>query len=293
MGPPRKPQPPIHRKPQRLPARERMTLAIGMLCQGGMVIATDTQLTCEDGRTEDAVKVRTAKSTTGSYVIAYSGADANSANTLVSKVANNLTVIDTICLSGVESIVEEAMCQWFYPLTATDGRTNIQLIIGAAVGLEVGLYWCEPPNTVNRKTLDDDGGYVAAGAGKIITDSLSKTLFGGLPSPRECLNRLSYLMYRAKKDCAGFVGGKTDAILLLEGHNKPLFIERLDMACAEAFGPNTDKALAKTASVVLGNPFWSDPVATSNFVGNLDSLGLAYQRFQFHARTGEEISRVS
>ena len=143
---------------------------------------------------------------------------------------------------------------------------------------------------IRTALLDDDGGYVAAGAGKIVTDSLFRTLFGRPSALRECLNRLSYLMYRAKNDCRGACGGQTDVVFLREGSGEQLWINRLDMACAESFGRNMDKALAKSASIVLEEPLFSQPNAYLAFAGELDQLGLAYHRSRFHSRTGEEIA---
>ena len=77
-----------------------------------------------------------------------------------------------------------------------------------------------------QKTVERTPTTPAEGAGMMITDPLFRTMFGPLVSPRMRLGQLSYLMYRAKKDCPRACGGGTDSVLITQEHSEPLWIER-------------------------------------------------------------------
>jgi len=272
-----------------------MTLALGRICTGGLIIAADTKMTWDDGSTYDAIKVKSEVTDNGVYVIASSSVDGNAADTVVSQLMLDLRRIDPKSLIGVEQTVKAALTDWY---SAFRGNPLVQLLVGVFIppnpafsnrhGLR--LYFCEPPNTIARKMPSDSSrGYIAVGAGLKIADPLFKILFDSPVSPRVCLGQISYLMYRAKKDCGAYCGGQTDAVFLKETHAEPTWIKRLDMACAESFGPHLDKALGRTASAVISETEGADTKAVLDLASDISFQGLAYRRVQFHSRAGEEI----
>ena len=276
-----------------------MTIAIGRLCTTGLIIATDTRMTWDDGSTYDATKIKSQMTNSGVYVIAHSSEDVNAAETLVSKINLNLGRIDPKSLIGVEDTLRDAMTDWYSPFQQSpSGCPTVRLLVGvflpsnpsSANADGLGLYFCEPPNTVARKMVSDSSmGYVALGAGLKVTDPLFHTLFETPASVAVCLGQISYLMYRAKKDCAAYCGGDTDAVFLKSEYVEPLWIERIDMAVAESFGSRIDKALARTTSAIIPESENADHKTILTLAGDIVGLGLAYRRMQFRSRTGAVI----
>jgi hypothetical protein len=271
-----------------------MTIAIGMLCDGGLIVAADTQMTWPDCTTYDAEKVQTLSSDSGAYVFAYSSENAEAAETLLEAIKRELSK-KLISLQSVENALKEAMKKWNSSFIHREDRTDVSFIVGAVMKSasesdRLALFLCELPFTVKRKTIREDSGYIARGAGQVITDPLFRTLFGVQESPRMCLCRIAYLMYRAKKDCRGGCGGYTDAVFLRASDGELLWAERLNMAQAESFGHHLDVALAKTASFVIPEKTLEYPQPIHDFTADLELKGLAFQRLQFRAKTGEIIA---
>lgn len=260
---------PLERPPVKYPAKKptRMTIAIGMLCQGGVVISADTQMTYMDGTTYDAVKVQTLATTTGIYAVAYSSVDASAAESLVDELLLDLKLVEPRSLTGFEETIKNRMTEWSKIFTVKDDRPDVSIITGVRINSnEFGLYLCEPPGTVVRKTFENSAGYVAAGAGQTVTDPIFRTLFGSLVPPRVCLGQLSYLMYRAKKDCRGACGGGTDAVLITAQHDHPLWIDRMYTNVAENHGKTMDEILAQVASGIISRVRSSDEPQLNDFL---------------------------
>lgn len=201
--------------------------------------------------------------------------------TLVSEITTDLREHDPRSWNGVEQWIKAAMVRWYSEYRE---EPKTQVIIGAFVNHETGLYYCQPPNTVNR----DSSGYLGIGAGAAITDPLFATLFGDVVSPNKSLRRLSYLIYRAKKENA-FCGGQTDAVFLKAEYVKPLRIQQRDMAQAEAFGSHVDSALAQTANMVLTGTRGVNTQAVLDLAHTITFQGSAYRGLQFCSTTGIEI----
>ncbi len=212
------------------------------------MVATDTQITWADGRTEYRKKLTSFSATTGTYSIGCSTTDAEAADTLVASIQGDIEAIDPKSLRGFEVVVRDAMASWYeaYRHHSTEQRPCVQLVVGRNISRndanpqdEVGLYICEPPSTMNRKTLENCGGYVAVGEAKAVTDPLYTTLFGGflhspkLASAHVCLSRISYLMFRAKKEFRGSVGGDSDVAVLRNGCTAPQLVDLIDMRIAD------------------------------------------------------------
>lgn len=299
---------PILSQKKRLPERKHMTLVMGMLYLNGVMVAADTQITWPDGRTEDRTKLAAFSAATGTYAIGYSSSDAEAAETLVASIQSDIEAVDPKSLRGVEIAVKNAMASWYeaYRHHATRQRPYVQLVVGANIRQsdanpsdEVGLYICEPPSTMNRKTLENYGGYVAIGEAKAITDPLQSTLFIGfrppeLASAHVCLSRISYLMFRAKKEFRSSVGGDTDIAVLRNGCASPQWVDLLDMRVAENFGSNMNAALATIAGSIMSDQYM-ETREVLDLAGSIQAWGLIYRRTRFRIRgsggeQGEEIS---
>jgi len=269
-----------------------MTIAIGMLCQGGVVVAADTQMTWPDGTTYDATKIQSTSTPTLAIAIAYTCLDMNAAESLVRNLIRDVEMASPRSPSGLEDIIGSRMEAWSKTYIVHNDRPDVSLIVAARLTdpslngtTEFRLYFCEPPGTIVQKTIENSSGYVAAGAGMIVTDPLFRTIFGPLVSPRRCLGQLSYLMYRAKKDCRGACGGRTDAVLITEEHSAPLWIEWVHLKHAELRGKLLDETLAKVASALMARNNSDD---VSGFKGVLDAYHGQLANL-FIARTGEVI----
>ncbi|HEX4007728.1 MAG TPA: hypothetical protein VHX60_16255 [Acidobacteriaceae bacterium] len=239
----------------------RMTIAIGALCSEGLIVAADTRVVMSDGATSVGVKVHTGMSATCSFVIANATEDGNAANTLIPDIIGELEQRDPQSLTEAETNVRTTMTHWVsqHP----HGAPAVQLIIGINVdrpvfpgGREGGgieLYFCEPPNTMVRKTaLDDCRGYIAIGAGSVVTDPIFRSFFAAPAPTRQRLLQISYLMYRAKKDMASACGGTTNAVVLRRTHEFPIWISHFEMDHAENQGSIFDYVLRRAASEIVG-----------------------------------------
>lgn len=272
-----------------------MTIAIGMLCQGGIVVAADTQMTYADGTTYDSTKVKTLRATTGAYVISYSCLEINPAEALGNDILSDLNLADPKSFSGVEDIVRSRLKQYAEMPTLRDDRPHIAFILGCRLDPTpnnsdcLGLYLCESSGIALRKTVETSKGYVAIGAGAVVTDPLFRMLFGPLVHPRVCLAQLSYLMYRAKKDCRGACGGGTDAVLLRTDDTEPAWIEGMIWA-EKKYGGALDETLSRIAAKIMSRNGFDDKSRFKDFFDRKNvrsDFGL--NGFAFRTRTGETI----
>src|SRR5579863_285352 len=143
---------PLHR-PAKLPARKpnRMTIAIGMLCEGGLAIAADTQATNADGTTYDRAKVKVQKTAKGLFAAAFSGEDLNATEMLINDFLIDLNLLDPQSIFGVEDAIRNRMLQWSAIFQAKDERLYTGFVLGARVAgnsvnpSKLALYFCEPP----------------------------------------------------------------------------------------------------------------------------------------------------
>ncbi len=286
-------------KPQRLPKRERMTIAIGMLCEGGMIVAADTQMTYTDGTTYDSAKIKTLRAATGAYVIAYSCLEINPAQALASDILSDLNLSDPKSLIGVEDIVKSRLRQWAEMPTAGNDRPQIAFILGCRLDTTpnnsdcLGLYLCESSGILLRKTVEDSNGYIAIGAGSVVTDPLFRMLFDSPVHPRLCLSQLSYLMYRAKKDCRGACGGGTDAVLLRSDNPEPARIDGILLA-EQRYGAMLDRMLSRITAQILSRNGFDDKSRFTKFFDEHFSRKMIRQDFgmygfTFRTGTGEAI----
>jgi hypothetical protein len=249
-----------------------MTIAIGMLCQDSIAIAADTQATNPDGTTHHKTKIRSEQSTTGTFVVALSSDSVFQAEMLVDGILLDLKLADPKSLDGVEQIVGDRMADWLQHKPSNEEQQYTSIVLGArvegnAVNRDVlGMYYCEPPQIILRQTMERSKGYVAIGAGLVVTDPLFRMLFGDPVSPRVCLAQLSYLMYRAKRDCGGACGGDTDAALLRADNPAPMWIDRHWMKSAEARAIGIDRHLRRLTANIMSRYGFDDESRFADFL---------------------------
>jgi hypothetical protein len=241
-------QTPLNQKVKRLPKRNGMTLAIGMLCEEGIILAADSRLSYDDDSIQDCVKVAGFLSSTGTFVVVHSSEDANAADSLVAEIKLRIEKSDPKTFEELQGAVKSALQRWYVPVH--DDRPTMQLLLGASMQQEKerAMFYCEPPNTVKR-VWDH---YKAIGAGWRISDPIYERFRSdSVPSAHSCLCQISYMMYRAKKLIPRSVGGSTDVGFITEPSTVPYWIERVSMASAEAYGLALDRNVAKLASLVM------------------------------------------
>jgi len=290
---PNGPRPFPHPIPERLPKRGCMTIAVGMLCHGGAILAADGQSTViEDGAAARGRKLCVVDNAGSiAFGIATSADDLNAAETLVRNISTVLieTAKKIKEWAQVEEAISGKMTDWawaygYHPFPAT------RLIAGVTIaGRGTRLYLCEPPATVLYK----EEGYVAVGSGAAVTDPLSATLF--TPLSRDCgpqyvCRELTYLIYRAKKDNA-FCGGPTDAIYLNTAEASATWINGYDFRDAEAASFQLDLILKQTTTAALTDP----GLCLENNASSIKDVILQCERLRdtvFHTLSGKIIGET-
>jgi 20S proteasome alpha/beta subunit len=287
--------------PAKRPARKpkRMTIAIGMLCDEGLIIAADTQLAMTDGTTREGIKVHQAIADTGVYVTANATEDGNAANTLIPDILTDLQNEDPKDFANVERIVRNSMSEWAERYR--QGNPYIQIILGASInrpiqqnirtGGGVRLYSCEPPNTMFAVDREDaSGGYIGIGAGSSITDPVFRTLFSATGSANTGLHQIAYLMHRAKKDAATSCGGQTNAVLLKYEFGFPLWVEPRYMKIAEEESGNTfDFCLRMTTCSLLAQTDEAAETIWGAIKDYLTNQGKFFRSHRFLTQSGEDV----
>src|SRR5712691_2302723 len=229
-----------------------MTIAVGMLCEGGALVCADTQLVMSDGSTTEVSKTSACKTRWGSFGIANAGDDGNAASTLVGRIGELLEISSISDWGSFQDTISHAMEEWSAPYPQIP---ETSLIVAAYVrDRGVGLYLCQPPNTVVPKSI----GYVAVGAGSAVTDPLQQTLFAStvsrLHEPQKILREISYLMYKAKKGSA-YCGKRTQGVYVRSDDNEPEWIQPRDFDAVEKQGEQLDVLLRTTTQFALfSNP---------------------------------------
>ena len=168
-----------------------MTIALGMLCGGGAIIAADSKsINSGNGMTARGRKLAIVDTKHIAFAIAESSEDANATETLVRKISARLGRQKESDWNTVESDITDAMGEWDSAFTQKSPDT--QLIAGITMpGSGTRLYFCQPPNTIVPKLE----GYVSAGWGADVADPLFKTLFNPTPQSRNAQVVLREIAY--------------------------------------------------------------------------------------------------
>jgi 20S proteasome alpha/beta subunit len=229
--------------------RKAMTIALGVLCEGGAIVAADTKVVDTNGMTTQAYKVFHFIGQNASFAIANASNDVNAALTMIRKIQAALQSTAFKTWKEIEEVIAYEMSDFSQPYKTPPEH---QLVVaGFLKGGGIGLYFCEPPNTVLSKMFE---GYVSAGGGAAIADPLHDSLFGfsSSSSPQVALRQIAYLMYRSKNHA--FCGGETtafyvrDTVLDVEG------VRLRDFAEAETRMHRLDFLLRMTAHAILREP---------------------------------------
>jgi hypothetical protein len=123
-----------------------MTLAIGMLCEDGLILAADTRISYENGLVSDAIKLKAFEAGDGVYAIVHSASDAHAVDSLIAELKAKLKAQPPDSLVDFVNTAKEIMNAWC--LAAHVTRPVVQLLVGLFIKAEWGFYLCEPPNTV-------------------------------------------------------------------------------------------------------------------------------------------------
>lgn len=261
----------------------RMTLALGMICKGGVILAADTRVSYGDPNTNvsDALKIDGFDSKNGTYAITHSSDDVNAAKSLIAEIRLKLETEDVPTFVDMEKAIKAVMREWY--VFGYENRPNVQLLVGASLQKEKehGLFLCEPPNTTSR-VWDN---YKAIGGGWVIADpiydGLFRTTFPAMPHASLC--QISYLMHKAKQVLPGSVGGDTDVAVLTKPLTVPYWINRVDMKVAEGYGMNFDHTLSTFASLIMsGNHGGTETIM--KIADGIYSCGLMYGRLEFRCQ---------
>jgi hypothetical protein len=280
------PKPLVKFVPMRLPERKQfgMTIAIGMQYHGGVLIAADNKVVLDDGSVKYSEKLKAFKGKSGIFAIVAATQDANASKTLQKKIENFLCSTEVKDREELEHGIATQMSNWH---VIASEKSGVQFVFGGCLKNDgARLYFCEPPNTF----VEINDGYYACGSGSSVTDPLQKMLFGfsDYDSPIVGLRKLSYLMYRAKKDSV-MCGGRTHCALLHPNYDEPRIVNILDLEAAEKKGPGLDFLLHSAALFALSS---TDRTVKSNGVGlgqMLENLA-GLRAVEFHDNYGDKIT---
>jgi 20S proteasome alpha/beta subunit len=276
----------------------RMTIAIGMLCHEGLIIAADTRIAMTDGTTREGIKVHQAIADTGIYVTANATEDGNAANTLIPELLIDLQTQDPKNFAQLEKIVKELMSEW--ASRHPHGIPRIEILLGVNInrpkqlnirtGGGLRLYLCEPPNTMIPIDIDDASeGYKAIGAASSVANPIFRDLFTTACSANTGFHQIAYLMYRAKKDAAALCGGHTNALLLKSEFSPPAWVDPIYMETAEMYGEVLDFCLKMTVFTVFAS---TDEAAAAISDANRPyniSQGRLFRSHRFLTPQGEDV----
>jgi hypothetical protein len=230
-----------------------LTVALGMFCIGGIFVSADSHVVSQDGIVTSGYKLNGIECGVGSFVIANSSNDGNAANMVAKDILDDLSKSSDRW--NIEPVIKKTMGAWHSGYTQGN-PPSMQFILAGRIGKQSRrLYFCEPPNTVLGKHLNES---VVIGVGGQIIDPLLPEVIRGPLHSREALIRAAYLMYRAKKEHVFLKGSDTDVLFIAETSGNIYQLTREEMSKAEAVGPEVDFMLRYCYLGLLGMPRRSD-----------------------------------
>ncbi|MGB8060579.1 MAG: hypothetical protein WCF26_01630 [Candidatus Sulfotelmatobacter sp.] len=226
-----------------------MTIAIGMVCQGCVLVASDTRISYDGGKVSDAKKITDLKAKGGVFAFAHSSNDANAATALIGEIRQEIENWRfEITSSTVGTPIKMGMQRWWLP--HGDNHPVVYLLLGACFGgeSEPSLFFCEPPNVV----IPVQDNYKCIGDGWEIADPIYEWFRPNAPSPLHAsLCQISYMLYKAKTLMPATIGGDTDVDVLTDCISDPLRIDRISMRAVEWYGIAFERHLSKLASLAM------------------------------------------
>jgi 20S proteasome alpha/beta subunit len=263
-----------------------MTIAIGYHCFKGVIVAADTAIVLPPADLQEETKLTTFVSASGSFAIVNASNDGNATATLLADVTDKVRSDNPSTYSDLQRIFKREMTEW----RRAFGRRrppDTQLILAAKLlNNPPKLFFCEPPNTVVEK---DD--YIAAGYGAAVTDPVYSTLFkqdgGEYSDVQQVLRRVSYMMYRAKKDNV-YCGKKTDCAVVWKHDAYPEDVQQSDMERAEKRSEELDWLFSAVTMFAFGGSTTEmDSVELGKLIGESTTM---FRGTTFRGRGGEELS---
>jgi hypothetical protein len=236
---------------QRLPKKNRMTIAIGMICQNSVLLAADTRISYEGGPVSEANKIADFKANGGLFAFAHSSSDVNAATSLIGEIREEIENWRfPVTSSTIKTPISLGMQKWRMP--HGDNPPVVYLLLGACFQGENKpcLFYCEPPNAVNPV----ENNYRCIGEGWETADPIYEWFKAASPSPLHAsLCQVSYMLYRAKKMWPATIGADTDVEVLIGYGDDPLRIDRTSMSVAETNGGLIfERNLSKLACLAMG-----------------------------------------
>jgi hypothetical protein len=226
-----------------------VSVALGMYSIGGVFVCADSHVVSTDGIVTSDVKLQGIECGVGAFVIGNAADDGNAANMVAKEILDALARCHDQWV--IEPAIKKPMTEWHAGYTQSKPPA-MQFVLAARLGTATRrLYFCEPPNTVVLKSLNE---WVVLGAGAQVLDVLIPEVIRGPLYHREALVRAAYLMYRAKKDHVFLKGSETDTLLISGTTGKVYQPTREEMARAEALGPEIDFMLRYCYLGLLGSP---------------------------------------
>jgi hypothetical protein len=265
-----------------------MTLAIGMMTKDGLLIAADTRILYSDNTSSDQQKVNGFSTNGGAFAIAHAADDTNAANSLVDEIKQEVEQYKAeLSFLSLEKTIKDCMRKWHLSMGDTPPMTH--LLFGACLGRakRYALYFCEPPNTVSRVSET----YKAIGEGWIFSDLFYNDWFKqGAPWPiYPSLYQLSYLMHRVKQIRPATVGGDTDVAWLRDSDRDPIWIDRLNMQCAESSGRAFDNLVAAIAAMAISVQLPKGEDTAQVIARGILQCGSGFAALSFQSRSNEII----
>lgn len=232
---------------------KRMSVALGMYSIGGVFVCADSHVVSTDGIVTSDFKLQGIECGIGTFVIGNAADDGNAANMVAKEILDALARCPDKWM--IEPVIKKPMTEWHAGYT--QGKPPaMQFVLAARLGTATRrLYFCEPPNIVVPKSLNE---WVVLGAGAQVLDVLIPEVILGPLYHREALIRAAYLMYRAKKEHVFLKGSETDTLLISGTTGKVYQPTREEMAKAEAVGPDIDFMLRYCHLGLLGTAPGSD-----------------------------------
>lgn len=226
-----------------------MTVCIGMYGIGGLLVCADSHvITGDDGIVSSTCKLGGVQCGSGSFVIGNAADDGNAANMLATEIIEALSK-SSASRGNIEPIVKKVMKDWHSGYVHSKAP-QIHFALAARFAPQNRcLYFCEPPNTVLRKHVDET---VVIGVGASIVEPLLPQVILGPLWMREALIRAGYLMYRAKKAHIFLKGSDTDVLMISDADGDIRQVTREEMKGAEAIGPDVDFMLRYCYLGLLG-----------------------------------------
>ena len=262
-----------------------MTIAMGMPCFRGVIVAADTQIAIGDAA-QKASKLYFFKGASGAFAITFSSNDVNATRTLIKWIQRELERAACADPLELETVVCSVMTKWSAAYTIGLPFPEMEIIISSRlINDEPRLYFCQPPTT-----FLEHHDYVAAGTGSAVTNPLNATLFGinnQYTDAQSALRMVSYLMYRAKKDTIS-CGKSTYCVIVSWNCDLPIIVNHLDFEVAERYASELDFLLHSTSVLYLGGAEVAVKTNANGVAGMFEGLA-SFRIANFHDTAGQVI----